>query len=343
MNRFAILLVACFMYMAPVLRAQCNYRLVERAAEQAGTDAVYIRDFKVKLSQGTMDVPSPTGKFAVYLNKGVTYRFSVANAEEFRGKAIVELVRRDQVYASNYDNDSKMYSVIFDFACDRSSTYKLLINYGVGNEGCSAIVMAMVLQDSMVFIEPGIPSKSDSAGVLYLFAGNRLQIAASAGRDATLEVTISQGSIGQKGQFYIAQPEFLGEAIVRVEVKKAGQVVESDSVLYRVVYPPLPIVHLPGESGGILSLGRFSAIGSVKLQHFVDDEKPIYILKGFSIAAVGDRVNKAQSNGENLSPHQVMLINKQQPGSRLIIDDIVFSDPDGKMHTAKQQEVVIVE
>jgi hypothetical protein len=343
MNKKAIWLITGLLFLGSMVMAQCNYKLVEKAAQQAGSDAVYIRDFKVKLSQGTMDEPSPTGKFPVYLNKGVIYRFSVANAEEFNGRAMVEIMRRDQVYAGNYDFNNKIYSETFDFICDRSSTYQILINYGEGKEGCSAVVMAMVFQVSMAYIEPGLPFKSDSAGILYLFTENKLQIASSAGKDVTLEVSISQGSIEQKGQFFIARPNTIGEARVDVIVKKGESVVETDSVIYNVEYPPLPLIQLPGESGGTLSLSKFPGFGSITILDIFENEKPIYALKQFSISIEGDMMYEIQSDGNQLSPQQIMMIKKLSPGNKIYIRDVVFIDPLGNTHSAVSRGIPVIE
>jgi hypothetical protein len=342
MIKKAIWIIAGVLLVHAGVMGQCNNRLVEKAARQAGSDAVYIRDFKVKLSQGTMDEPAPTGKFPVYLNKGVVYRFSVANAEEFTGKAIVEITRRDQVYAGNYDFTQKVYSESFDFTCDRSSTYQILINYGVGKEGCSVVVMSMVYQDSMAYIEPGVPEKSDSAGTLFLFSENKLQIVTSAGKDAKLDVKISQGTIGQKGQYFIARPQNLGDASVMVEVMKEGNIVESDTVMYTVEYPPLPIIQLPGEVGGTLSLRTFTGIGNVSFLGAFDEESP-YMLKQFSIASGKDALKEEISDGAKLSPQQIMLIRKTLPGNRIIIQKARFVDPEGQIHTAPDYEILITE
>lgn len=342
MNKRAVWLITCFLFIGATVMAQCNQSLVEKAAQKAGSDAVYIRDFKVKLSEGTMDEPSPTGKFPVYLNKGVVYRFSVANAIEFSGKAFVEISRRDQVYAGNYDFTTKIYSETFDFVCDRSTTYQVLINYGDGKEGCSAIVMSMVLQDSMAYIEPGIPAKSDSAGVIYLFADNQMQIASSAGRGATLEVSISQGTIEQKGQYYIAKPVVLGDAWIRVEVKQNQAIIETDSVLYKVEYPPLPNVVLPDETAGTISLSRFSGLGNVELFGAMDNNE-FYILKEFALAPDNNLVSELLSDGNQLSPQQIFMIKRQNPGSKIFIRNITFIDPSGKMHKGLSREILIKE
>ena len=343
MNKKAVWLLIVLLFTGYTLKAQCNNQLVEKAAEQAGADAIYIRDFKVKLSEGTMDEPSPTGKFPVYLNKGVTYRFSIANAKEFTGRAIVEIARRDQVYAGNYNFENKLYSKTFDFVCDRSTTYQVMINYGEGQEGCSAVVMAMVLQDSMNYIEPGVPVKSDSAGTLFLFTDNQLQIASSSGKDASLEVLISQGSIEKNGKYYIARPEKSGNALITVNVKKDSEIIETDSVEYKVEFPPLPMIQLPGETAGYLSLKRFHSMEQIQLISNAANNSTPYRLKQFSISADTFSVHEINSNGNKLSAEQAAMIMKSKPNDKIYIINSIFIDPEGNTHQAPSRTVFIIE
>ena len=321
--------------------AQCNHRLVEIAANEAGADAIYIREFKVKLSKGTMDEPSPTGKFPVFLNKGVQYRFTVANAQEYNGQAIVEVTRRGQQYAGNYDFNNDSYSSSFDFFCDRSSTYQILINYGADKEGCSAIVMSMVLQDSMEYIDPNVHIKSDSAESLYLWVENTLHIASSEGAGATLDVSISQGTIEKRAGFYIAKPKHEGEALIHVIVKRKDEIIETDSVLYYVKYPPLPRIILPGEIAGELSKSILLGQTQVNLESGFSSNP--YKLVKFSIATENNRLNEYISNEASLSIEQLNQIRKLTPGEKLYIVNPEFLGPDGLIYKGSERELFVRE
>lgn len=332
-----------FLTYALSAQAQCNHRLVEIAAEKAGADAIYIREFKVKLSKGTMDEPSPTGKFPVYLNEGIQYRFTIANAEEYGGKAIVEVRRRGQLYAGNYDFNPDSYSSSFDFMCERSSTYQILINYGGGKEGCSAVVMSMVFQDSLTYIDPSLPYKSDSAEILYLWFENELQIASSIGNGAELNVQISQGSIDKKGGIYIAKPETTGQALIKVDVIKNGNIIESDSVLYHVDLPPLPILKLSGEIGGYLSLRDFNRYTSIEIDPVLNLKENPYTLKKFSITSGNNMLLEYHSNNDQLSIEQILFIRGLKPNDKIHIVNAEFIDPEGKIHKSTTREIIIME
>ncbi len=345
MNKKALWLYCVFLMLGIAAYPQCNQRLVEQSAELAGSDAIYLRDFKVKLSGGNMENPSPTGKYPVYLNKGVTYRFTVANANEFEGKAIVELAKRGQVYSGNYNFESKEYLNSFDLECTQSSTYQLLVNFGEEKEGCAAIVMSMVLQDSMTYIEPkpGLPTESDSNGVFYKWFDNKLQIASTAGKNAEIQVSVSQGKLRKQGKDYIIRPDTIGNLMVKARIYLDGKLVEYDSVDYLVELPPLPTILLPGENIGVLNVKDFNGLGEIDLYFPYDVEFNPYKLMHFSISTDRAGFSSYISNGENLSPQQINCIKKLKPNDKFYIMNAVFIDPEGKEHTSNQREIFIVD
>ncbi|MBN1597227.1 MAG: hypothetical protein JXP36_17895 [Bacteroidales bacterium] len=344
MNKKAIWLFTILTMLPIIGYTQCNQQLVEIAAQEAGADAIYIRDFKVKLSKGTMDDPSPTGKFQVFLNKGVAYRFTIANAREFEGKAIVEVERKGQIYAGNYAFDQhSSYKQSFDYLCDRSASYQLVINYGVEKEGCSAVVMSMIMQDSMEFIEPGVPVKSDSGETIYLWVDNLLQIASSEGQGADLKVTINNGTIFRKGSYYIARPANSGEAMVMVSVIKNSEIVDSDTVIYLVNIPPLPEIELPGESGGTLAIRNFRPFEGIHLNYFINGLEDVYQLEEFIIVTKSNELKEYYSVDGKLSSEQINLIRDLQVHDRLIISKAVYKDHEGNKHISGRREILIVQ
>lgn len=342
MNRTRIYFSMLFMLISAVLYPQCNQQLVEKAAGMAGTDAIYLRDFKVKLSEGNMDEPAPTGKFPVFLNKGVNYRFTVANATEFEGRAYLELSRRGQSYIDNMNPETGQYQNSFDFSCPRSGTYQLLLNFGSGNAGCAAVVMSMILQDSMEYIEPGISTVSDSAETLFLWAENELQIATSEGRDVELRVSVSQGNIKDNGRFYSLKPEHIGELKVKVDVLVNDTIAESDSVLYQVVYPPLPNIIFPGYNTNSISKRELTFNQGIKLEYPVDIGIEPYVLKNFSVSKERTGFKRETSEGNKLSYRQISII-KETPTGDAIYLNVTFEDINGKTHTLNMIEYVVRE
>lgn len=317
------------------LNAQCNQQLVEQAAKKAGTDAIYIRDFKVKLTSGTMENPVPVGRFPVYLNEGVTYRFTLENASDYPGFAILELSRKDKTLGSTYDFDNKKDLQKFDFNCPQSATYQVLISFSKGQPGCVAGVMSMVLQDSMKVIEPGIPVASDSAGQLYMFVKNQLNIAATEIPGGHLEVTIDNGRIQREETGYIAEPAHPGNATIMVKAfRKTGELNEEDSVLYEVVYPDLPQLILPSSIGNTIHLKNFEGNNNVELNFPPDPENNPYKLIEFSITNSLKGIYFLISYGNYLTPQQINFIQSRKTGDSFYVVNAKFKDPQGKIHFA---------
>lgn len=323
--------------------AQCNQQLVELAAELSGADAIYIRDFKVKLSPGNMENPNPTGKFPIYLNKGVNYRFTIANATEFKGKAYLELIRRGQKYMSNNLPGNGDYINSVDFECNRSATYQMLINFGNGFEGCAAVVVSMVFQDSMTFIEPRFQPFSSTNKEIYLWGQHTFQVASSMSRTASFDIKASQGHLSKNGREYSIDPEKAGELWVAINVMENGKLLEQDTIYYTVVLPPLPQIVLPGQSGGMLSLMGLNATEQLKLIYPQPFANAPYTLKEFSLSKSRSGVGRLVSFNQAVSARQFQFIRNMEVGDRMYIIDAKFIDPDGNEHVAAHQEVLITE
>lgn len=335
MNRIKKYLFMLFLLVPGLIYGQCNQELIEIAAEEAGSNAIYIRDFKVKLSKGTMDEPNPTGKFSVYLNKDVNYRFSIANAAEFDGKAFVELFRKGQSFASNHSGAGEEYKGSFDFNCHKSGMYQLRINFGSGKQGCAAVVVSMVYTEAMEFIEPGITQYADSTEILYLWGANKIQVASSKSRNAEIRVSVSQGKVEKRGRYYLITPEQKGELVARVEVYEKDTLLEADSLSFQVVLPPLPDLSFGFRGATEIYRSEIDLFEEVYLTYQEGVHIYPYTLKSFSISEERTGFNRTISSGGKLSYKQVDLLMDIKEGGTVYFHDVIFEDPDGKIHKAK--------
>ena len=336
--------LAVSILMAPAVNSQCNRQLVDRAAQMAGHEAIFIRDFKVKLTEGTMDNPSPMGRFPVYLNEGAHYRFTLASDNEAESFAILQLMKKDNVYGSTYDFSSGDNNGKFDFTCDNSGTYQILISFDESRPGCAAGVLSLVLEDSMKVIEPGVPTVSDSAGVLYLYVANELQIAATGIPGGRLDVSIDNGTIDQQGKDYLARPEKPGQATIYVHAyKQNGKLSESDSLTYVVDYPPFPQLVLPGMTGNVLYKSRLRGEKEIELNSYYVNHSDIYTLIAFTLASDHAGMNAIAGSGMSLTQNQLDLIRSIPAGGRLYINNMQFTDPEGKRHLGNSQVIWIEE
>ncbi|PLX12900.1 MAG: hypothetical protein C0594_01905 [Marinilabiliales bacterium] len=125
------------------LFAQCNDELVNICALDIG-EATYLKDFKVRLKKAKKGKPAPVARYSVVLNKGTHYRFSVCNAQEFEGEAILQLYDNDKLIGSTFNVATGKTYKAFDFICRKSAVYHLFFSYKEGKEGCSVGILSFV-------------------------------------------------------------------------------------------------------------------------------------------------------------------------------------------------------
>ncbi len=336
------ILLVLFLTPEPV-SSQCNQQLVDKAANIAGNEAIFIRDFKVRLPEGTMENPAPVGRFPVFLNEGITYRFTIESDTVSQGFGILQLQRRDRLFGSTFDFDTRINTGQFDFACEESATYQVLISFNEGNPGCAAGVLSMLLQDDMEHIVPETLT-SDSAATLYLYINNELHIAATGIPGGHLEVETDNGTIEPTGKMYIAKPDSIGTATIWVDAyRRNGELSERDSLVYRVEYPPLPILHLPGMHGNVLYKNQLTGNNIIRLESYVRGGDNVYTLKEFTLSDQRKRAYGLTHNEIYLTQQQIELIRDTPAGERIILSNIRYADPDGNFHFAGIQEIWIEE
>lgn len=343
-DRLCLFMIFIVLVPTPRLLAQCNQSLVDRAATMAGNDAIFIRDFKVKLSEGSMENPSPVGKFPVFLNEGVHYRFTLASDTTRPGFGIMQLQRKDNTLGTTFDFEEHRNRESFDFHCTTSATYQVLISFNEGNPGCAAGALSMILKDSMNYIEPGQPLTSDSAATLYLFVENQLQIAATGIPRGHLEVDITNGTITQQGSVYIARPETPGTAVIHVAAfREDGSLNERDSILYQVDYPPLPDLKFPGQQGHVIYKHRLTGINQITMVSYVAGSDEIYELIRFSLSDQPNGMLSFSNSSLYLTQQQINLIRETPAGEKMYLTNIQFRDPEGKIHYGSIKEIWVDE
>lgn len=322
--------------------SQCNTKLMELAASQSGTDAIFIRDFKVKLDEGTMKRPSPVGRFQVYLSQNVHYRFNVANAVGYEGSVILQLYDRTRLMASTFDTESRFDHQTFDFICEKSGLYQVLMSFSEGKRGCAVGIMSMVLRDSMTVAE-GLPGASrEEPKSLYIGIDNELSIAATDIPGGSLEVFINQGSIEGANGRYIARVDKIGVATVKVIARdKHGNINEVDSLDFIVRNIPLPVATYGGIFEGIISRSDIDRMNEIKLDYPVEVDRAVFTIIEFTVSEETNLHKGEVSYSSRITPAQKNLINRLNSGVRFLIRDIYVRGPDGATHTLKPLTFII--
>jgi hypothetical protein len=127
-----VLFLSFFLTLGLVSFGQSNDAFVGSCVSNAGADAKYLKDFRIQLGKSTVQ-----GEFRFKANmslwKSTTYRFTMCNAEDSRGKLILNITdEASKLVLSSFDkNTGKTYTYI-DFTCNKSGIYQL--NYDFVNE-----------------------------------------------------------------------------------------------------------------------------------------------------------------------------------------------------------------
>ena len=123
--------------------AQCGDELVDDCASDIG-NATYLKDFKVQLQKAEKNQPSPVHRISVVLNAGTTYKFSVCNAPEYEGAAIIQIYDSNRLLGSTLNlQTGKLYKE-FMMQCSKTGVYYMFVSFQEGKEGCAAAILSYV-------------------------------------------------------------------------------------------------------------------------------------------------------------------------------------------------------
>jgi len=321
--------------------AQCDENLVDKAIMESGIDAIFIRDFKIKqLKKRSLKNTSPK-HFDIRLKKGLTYRFNVQNAKEYEGKAILQLYMENLFLASTYNIENKSDEKVFDFICDETGKYQVLMSFIEARKGCAAGIMSVVINDTLEIAD--IVDSNMVQNILYTGVDNFLDIAVSDIPGGKVEVSITRGTIVEDDGMYMVKVDKPGPVIIEVIAKDSlGNITETLKAPFEVRLPTLPDLSIDGHSGGLIQ----------KTDIFI--RKPQVLLKGgganLQFRIVEFTISKSQygsgftvKNTQFLSSTQQNLIRSLKKGNTFFIKDIVIEGSNGINYKLKPLGFIIRE
>ncbi|MFQ3579082.1 MAG: hypothetical protein SNJ71_02945 [Bacteroidales bacterium] len=141
--KLSILILLLSIFGVTNIYAQCDGELVDDCASDIG-DATYLKDFKVQLAKAEKNAPAPVHRISVVLNAGTTYKFSICNAPEFEGKAIIQIYDSSRLLGSSVNLETGKLYKEFMMACTKTGVYYLFISFQDGKEGCAAAILSYV-------------------------------------------------------------------------------------------------------------------------------------------------------------------------------------------------------
>jgi hypothetical protein len=335
MKTFFIILTLFTGFSVYTLSAQCNNKLVEVAASMSGPETVVLREFKIKLDEGTMNKPNPIGRYAILLNEGIHYRFTLANADTIEGRGVLQLYDKIMMLGSTYKTESGEDLKQFDFICKKTKTYQVLLFFRESKSGCMAAVLSMVIPDSArIPGQNGEPEKD----VLYIGIDNPMSISTTQPEYTTLKVKISQGTIEGNSGEYIARVSNEGPAVIHVDVFNVnGERIETDSMQFEVKTIPLPQLLIAGKHDGTLYRYELMNVTSIELLVpgvFTGD---YYRLAEYTLSMDKSGVNGERVSGNQLLPWLREKIVNMPAGTLFYLTNAVVRNPDGLTFTLPTQ------
>lgn len=143
MKKFIIIFAVLTFVASVFTKAQDVSQLTAQCAANAG-DVMYLKDFVVKLDQGTPGGAPPTARFALLLSKGVVYRFSVCSAPNSDGEAVLQLFDMNTLLGSTFITATGKDYPSFDFKCQKTGVYHVFISFKEGKAGEGVGIMSYV-------------------------------------------------------------------------------------------------------------------------------------------------------------------------------------------------------
>jgi hypothetical protein len=117
---------------------------VQSCSQSAGKDAIYLKDFVVKLESAKPNQKPPIFRTTLALRKGVIYRLNVCNNTGSEGQAILRLYDETVLLLSTFNAETgKEYKAI-SFECKKSGAYSIVISMKEGKAGEAIGILSYV-------------------------------------------------------------------------------------------------------------------------------------------------------------------------------------------------------
>ena len=117
---------------------------VQNCSQNAGKDAIYLKDFIVKLDSAKPNQKPPVFRTNLALRKGVIYRLNICNNSGSGGQAVLRLYDETILLLSTYNPETgKEYKAV-SFECKKSGAYSIVISMKDGKAGEAVGILSYV-------------------------------------------------------------------------------------------------------------------------------------------------------------------------------------------------------
>lgn len=311
------------LFLTGISWAQCDYSLNNKVIEQIDTNAVYVRDFRVKLKEGTPRKPTPLAKYALYMEHGNLYQLNYLHDSLLPGKAIFHLYYKNVLLESNYDVKSNLSKENLTYYCHSSGTYRLYVSFKEAQKGCVAVVLSKIKLESVVE-----DTLSDKMEVLYIGIDNELEVSNLDCNIDSIEFKISQGElIEEKGKLFarVFEP---GERTIEMIIRdSSGEVKRTIQTPFLARYIPTPTVTLNGKRDGYINKSTLLIHNQLQLHFISGIDDANFEITEFTISSERDGIDGIPSLGNRLSSAQMQFLDELSPGDRFYIKNVEIQGP----------------
>lgn len=139
-----LLTLLVFLTAEVLVLGQSTDPLVSNCVMNAGSNAKYLKDFRIQLGKATVS-GELRYKAQMALWKNTKYRFSMCNSEDSKGKLILSIKDdANKVVLSSFDQKTGKTYPFIDFICNKSGKYQLNYDFIDGQQGSGVGVVSMV-------------------------------------------------------------------------------------------------------------------------------------------------------------------------------------------------------
>jgi hypothetical protein len=117
---------------------------IQNCASNAGKDAIYLKDFVVKLEGAKPNQKPPVFRATLALRKGVLYRLNVCNNSYSEAQPLLHLYDESVLLLSTFNSQTgKEYRAV-TFECKKSGAYTIVISFREGKPGEAIGILSYV-------------------------------------------------------------------------------------------------------------------------------------------------------------------------------------------------------
>ncbi len=117
--------------------------IVDACVDNSGDDATYLKNYIVKLESAGAGQKMQIAKYSMILKKNTIYRFSICETEN-SARGIIKLYDTHEKVGGNVVESSGEVFNAFDFVCQKTGVYHLIVSFKEGNAGKAVVVFSFV-------------------------------------------------------------------------------------------------------------------------------------------------------------------------------------------------------